>query len=72
MDDVFVYTVKLPTGVHEIVKPCLDGYTVYIDESLDDAHKLAAYRHALCHIMHNDFEKYDIQQIESDAHERRE
>lgn len=67
--DVYVYCVKLPFGIREMVTPCLEGYTVYIDERLDEAHRLEAYRHALEHIRRHDFEKNDVQQIESEAHE---
>ena len=69
MDDIFVYLLKLPPCIDEIVVPCLHGFTIYIDERLDDAHKIAAYEHALWHIRNNDFEKDDVQQIESEAHE---
>ena len=69
MDQIYVYFVKLPFRVNEMVTPCLEGYTVYIDERLDEAHRLEAYRHALEHINHHDFERADVQQIEADAHE---
>ena len=68
MDDVFIYVVPLPLDVKEMVIPCLNGYTVYINSALDDAHQLQAYNHALYHIKHNDFEKYDVQEIEYNAH----
>ena len=70
MDDVFVYYVSLPPGVNEMVTPCPEGYTAYIDESLDDSHKLRAYQHVIQHIKSNDFEKENVQQIEAEAHER--
>ena len=68
MNEVFVYWIPLPCGVREIVTPCPDGYTIYINASLDDAHQLAAYEHALRHIRGNDFEKSDVQGIEGAAH----
>ena len=68
MDNIFTYFVKLPKGVDEVVMPCSDGYTVYIDEALSDTQKLKAYDHALRHIMGHDFEKTDVQEIESRAH----
>lgn len=67
-DDVFVYLVDLPDGINEMITPCTDGHTVYIDARLDDAHRLRAYEHACSHIDGNDFEKSNIQQIEADAH----
>lgn len=71
MENVYVYLVKLPPHVNEMVVPCINGYTVYIDETLDDAHRIAAYDHALKHIKNSDFDKSDVQQIEANAHERR-
>lgn len=68
MDDVFVYFVKMPAGMHEAVVPCLDGYTVYIDSSLSGAEQLKAYVHAIRHIESSDWEKHDVNQIEADAH----
>jgi len=70
MDDIFIYIVPLPRGVHEIVTPCADGYTVYIDESLTPEGKMDAYNHALYHIDHNDFSKDNIQSIERRAHKK--
>ncbi len=67
MDDVFVYLVDLPDGIHEMVTPCCDGYTVYIDSKLTDAERTKAYLHALEHIKRSDFEKDDVQRIESEV-----
>ena len=72
MTDKFVYLIPLPPGINEMVTPCPEGHTIYIDSSLDDAHQLRAYQHALNHIEHNDFAKENVQEIESDAHERSE
>ena len=69
MDDIFVYIVGLPNQIREMVLPCADGYTVYINEELDFDDRLNAYCHALEHIKNNDWDKLDIQLIESEAHE---
>ena len=66
MDDVFTYLIPLPDGIHEMVTPCADGFTVYIDADLDEAHRIKAYRHALRHIELNDFEKEDVGNIEAE------
>lgn len=68
MDDIFVYLTDLPDGIREMVTPCLDGYTVYIDarQSREECQK--AYMHALQHIRNHDFEKDDVQEIEAKAH----
>lgn len=68
MDDIFVYFVPFPPTVHEMVTPCADGYTIYIADWLDEAHRIKAYEHALTHIRNNDFEKDNVQEIEIVAH----
>lgn len=68
MNDVYVYLVSLPAGIHEMVASGVDGYTVYIDEKLSEPGRLEAYRHALRHIINNDFEKESVQEIEFEAH----
>ena len=68
MDDIYVYCVPLPPGIHEMIVPCCDGYTVYIDEELDAEHRQEAYDHALSHALENDFEKENVQEIESLRH----
>lgn len=70
MDNIYVYTVRLPDRVYEAVAPCADGYTVWIDERLDDEHRRKAYKHALWHITNGDFERNDVQEIESQAHRK--
>ena len=69
MDDVFVYLVNIPGKVREFVMPCLDGYTIYIDEKLDRQAQQRAYRHALKHIKNADFDKEQSTYIELYAHE---
>ena len=69
MVDVYVYIVDLPERVDEMVTPCLDGYTVYLNARLSYAGRVKAYHHAIRHIERNDFEKYDVQKIEEEAHE---
>lgn len=66
---IYTYFVKLPDGVYEAVLSCADGYTIYIDETLDSEQKKNAFIHAMKHIANNDFEKDDVQAIEADAHE---
>lgn len=67
MDNVFVYYVPLPDGIDEAVLPCFDGYTIYINSRQSSSGMERAYKHALDHIQHNDFEKFDIQEIENDV-----
>ena len=73
MDDIFVYLRDdMPIDQHEYVTPCLNGYTVYINAKLDDAHRIKAYEHALKHIKDGDFDidnTKDVQEIEAAVHD---
>lgn len=69
MGDVYIYIVDLPDRVNEMVTPCIDGYTVYLNARLTYAGRVRAYHHAMRHIERNDFEGFDIQEIEMEAHE---
>lgn len=64
MDDIYIYIAPLPNTVNECVTPCPDGFTVYINEKLSRPQQIKAYRHAVSHIIGNDFEKEDVQEIE--------
>ena len=69
MDDIYVYIIRLPKGISEMVMPCADGgYTVYINSRLSQHGKNKAFLHALRHIENNDWEKTDVQEIEKIAH----
>lgn len=46
-----------------------DGsYTILINAKLSDQGRIEAYEHALKHIENEDFEKTNVQEIESAAH----
>ncbi len=68
MDDIYVYVVDMPTTAAETVVPCAGGYTVYLNARLSQARQERAFNHALRHIINNDWEKFDVQQIEYEAH----
>ena len=67
MVDYYVYLVPLPDGFNEAILPCADGFTIYINDKLDQAHRVEALSHAIKHINREDFGKDDFQQIEDDA-----
>lgn len=70
-DDIFLYRVKFPnpSKQREAVLSCFGGYTVYIDESLDDEHAMRAYDHAVAHIRRGDCDLHgNVQEVESDVH----
>lgn len=68
MVDVFVYCTKMPHGVHEMVVPCMDGYTVYIDADMTRNQQQRELLHALRHIDRHDHDGGDVQQIEVETH----
>ena len=66
-DSVFVYLHPLPDGIDEAVMTCFEGYTVYIDPNQSKEGILRSYRHAMEHIENRDFEKPDVQLIETEV-----
>lgn len=68
-DSIYVYMADLPSNVHEMVTPCIDGYSIYINTRLSCVEQEKAYRHAIWHIENLDFEKDSVQSIEKIAHE---
>lgn len=71
MDNVFVYLIDMPIATKEMITPCADGYTVYINARLSKTQQQSAYLHAMTHIRNNDFEDYDVQKVELRAHQER-
>lgn len=69
-DEVYIYIIKLPPGIHEIVTPCADGYTVYLSAADTAERRIRSYRHALLHIENMDFEKKDVNRIEDAEHRK--
>lgn len=65
MDDIFVYTTRLPDGQREITCPCLDGYTVLLDDRLSPQGRKEAFDHAVRHINNHDFEDRDTKNVNS-------
>lgn len=55
--------------VNEAITENEDGsFTIFINSNLCDSKRLEAINHAIRHIIGRDFEKADVQQIESSAH----
>ena len=69
MAEIFVYIVDLPDRVDEMVTPCLDGYTIYLNAKLTYRGRVNAYMHAMKHVERKDWENDDVQQIEMEAHD---
>lgn len=68
MDNIYIYCVDMPPNVHEMVTPCLDGFTIYLDIKEDEITAQKRLEHALRHIADNDFDKTDVQDIEANSH----
>lgn len=68
LDNIFVYQIPLPNSVKEAVTPCFCGYTIYINQNLTYEQRQKAFAHALRHIQNGDFDKNDVQAIETQAH----
>ena len=45
-----------------------DSYTIFIDAGLSDSEQKKVFQHEMSHIIKNDFEKENVQDIELNAH----
>jgi len=67
--DINVCLVNFPCSGEEMIVPNEDtSYTILINSRLSHERQVKAYYHAIRHLQNNDFEKTDIQMIESEAH----
>lgn len=71
MIDYQVHLVNFPnTRTKETVTENTDGsYTIFIESSLSKEAQQKAFNHAMKHILGNDFEKNNVQEIEKTAHD---
>lgn len=65
-----VELIAFPSGkVHEAVTPNEDGsITIFLDKNTTKESQKQRFLHVIRHLEGNDFEKDDVQDIESDAH----
>lgn len=52
----------------QVVENSDGSYSIFLNSRLSHERQLKSYKHALDHIHNNDFEKSDVDAIESDAH----
>ena len=52
----------------QVIKNNDDSYTILLNARLSHERQLECYKHALLHINNEDFEKYDSDEIEYEAH----
>ncbi|MCD8396129.1 MAG: hypothetical protein LUD12_02890 [Lachnospiraceae bacterium] len=69
MSDVFTALEDLPPSIagYTVVNPD-DTYTIILNTRVTHERQLEAYQHEIRHIQEQDFEKEDVQEIESTAH----
>lgn len=65
-----VKLIKFPSGkVHEAVTENEDGtVTIFLDKNDTHESQQKRFWHVIRHLEGNDFEKYDVQEIEAEAH----
>lgn len=70
IDDCIVTVMDFKTTeIHEIVTPNPDGtYSIFLNARDCREKNMESYLHALGHIMNDDFDKFDVQEIETEAH----
>lgn len=69
MPDIYVYLTDLPPGVHEVIAKCCDGgFTVYLSTRDSYERQREAFEHAVLHVTRRDYEAFDVQDIENEAH----
>lgn len=69
MDELNVKLLDMDVRIPEhLVKNSDDSYTIFLNARLSYESRLKSYYHALKHIEENDFEKDNVQKIETEAH----
>lgn len=66
--NAFIYPIDLKGKARAFVRPCVEGYTIYVDINLPRDQQIEAALHELKHIEGNDFEKENVQEIERERH----
>ncbi len=70
-EGIFTYYTDLPTTIGGFVVENGDmSYTIVLNSRLNHERNIISYEHELKHIVNNDFEKYNVQEIECKAHDR--
>ncbi len=69
MEDINVQLLDMDTKIPEqLIQNSDDSYTLFINAKLSYENRIKSYFHALRHIRGNDFEKENVQEIESRTH----
>lgn len=69
LDDINVQILDMDTKVPEhLVKNNDDSYTIFLNARMSRENQIASYYHALKHIIEDDFQKENVQEIEKSTH----
>lgn len=69
MENINVQFLNMDTMIPEhLVKNDDDSYTIFLNARLSKDSQLKSYYHALKHIIDDDFEKDNVQEIEAESH----
>ena len=69
MEEINVQILNMDTKIPEqLIKNDDNSYTIFLNARLSQESRIKSYYHAMKHIFGNDFEKVDIDKIETDAH----
>ena len=70
-DNIYTYIIDLKSSVPEMVVSNPDGtYSIFLNARYSFERQQESFKHACKHIHNNDFEKTDVQTIETDAHKK--
>lgn len=71
VEDINVLLMDMDTKIPEqLIKNNDDSYTIFLNARLSQESRLKSYRHALKHILGNDFDKDNVQEIEETTHDQ--
>jgi hypothetical protein len=70
-DNIYTYIIDLKSSVPEMVVSNPDGtYSIFLNARYSFERQQESFKHACKHIQNNDFEKTDVQTIETEAHKK--
>ena len=67
--EIYTHVIDLKSSIPSCVTENADGsYTIFINDRTSVESRIEHYEHEIEHILHNDFEKEDVNEIESERH----
>ena len=71
LPEIYIYYAPFPMSVKEAIRPCSDGYTIYLNQNLTREQQLESLKHAVTHIILEHFETDNgktVEEMENEAH----